>query len=124
MSRSARRTISEEHPMAEFPPTGEAAYDATDPALLSLIWAKTAPHGYHPILGHLLDVAAVAEVLWDRSLPPATRAEVAAALGLSVGQARSWVTFFASMHDLGKIAACFQRKSDEAKTRLAAAGLP
>ncbi len=90
------------------------------------LWAKTQQCGdtqYHPLLCHMLDVTSVAEALWDENLPAATKVFLCDALGLaSHNAARTWVTFFAGLHDLGKASPAFQAKSAERKTVLEAQG--
>ncbi|MFG2622992.1 CRISPR-associated endonuclease Cas3'' [Streptomyces sp. NPDC048507] len=76
--------------------------------------------GPYPVVCHLLDTAAVCGVLWDEVLGEGTRARIGEALGLSVGQARSVVAFWAGLHDLGKITPGFQAQVGEAFARLSA----
>ncbi|MGW7521637.1 CRISPR-associated endonuclease Cas3'' [Streptomyces sp. NPDC054796] len=57
----------------------------------------------YSLLFHLLDVAAVAGEVWDRYLTRGQRRLVARGLGVSLGEARSLVMFFAGLHDLGKL---------------------
>ncbi|MEU2182420.1 CRISPR-associated endonuclease Cas3'' [Streptomyces thermolilacinus] len=68
----------------------------------------------YPVLCHLLDTAAVCQVLWDRLLGEGMRARIADALGLSVPDARAVVSFWAGLHDLGKITPAFQVQVPEA----------
>jgi CRISPR-associated endonuclease/helicase Cas3 len=73
-----------------------------------------APTPYHPLLCHLIDVAAVAEAMWDAVLPLSGRRWLAAALGLD-GQedgARAWVSAIAGLHDLGKACPAFQLRPE------------
>lgn len=59
----------------------------------------------YPLLFHLLDVAALAGVVWDRYLTRGQRRLIAAGLGLTLAQARCLVMFIAGLHDLGKLSA-------------------
>jgi len=59
----------------------------------------------YSLLFHLLDVAAVAGVVWDRYLTRGQRRLIAAGLGLSLADARCLVMFIAGLHDLGKLSA-------------------
>ncbi|MFI6340516.1 CRISPR-associated endonuclease Cas3'' [Streptomyces sp. NPDC050535] len=59
----------------------------------------------YPLLFHLLDVAALAGVVWDRYLTRGQRRLIAAGLGLSLAEARCLVMFIAGLHDLGKLSA-------------------
>jgi CRISPR-associated endonuclease/helicase Cas3 len=80
---------------------------------LFLFWAKTThdkehwPHAYHPLLCHMIDVAAVTLIMWEEVLPKAAKKRIARALGLPtdkvglelVGKMVAWI---AGLHDLGK----------------------
>ncbi len=109
----------------EFPSGRHCAPREPTEAVFAL-WAKTqqgATTQYHPLLCHLFDVAAVAEALWDESLPAATRRFLCEALGLTSQEAaRTWVAFLAGLHDLGKASPAFQAKSAERKAVLEAQG--
>gem|GEM_PF-5433087 len=61
---------------------------------------------YHPLLFHMLDVAAVAGLVWDHWLAPSIRKRIECALGSA---AKSQVVFLAGTHDLGKASPGFQR---------------
>jgi len=82
--------------------------------LLLALWAKSRSgeheSSFHPLLFHLLDVAAVTEAIWDRVLSPAAKRAIAAGLGLGtdVATARWWVIFLAGAHDIGKASPAFQ----------------
>ncbi|MGW0916477.1 CRISPR-associated endonuclease Cas3'' [Streptomyces sp. NPDC002784] len=85
-------------------------------SLDSRLWGKAARLGKdargvdrtHPLICHLLDTAAVAEVVWDELLTPHQRCMVAAALQVPQGQARALAAFWAGLHDIGKISVPFQ----------------
>ena len=62
----------------------------------------------YPLMGHLVDTALVAGVLWDEVLDAGQRERIAAALELPVGEARRVVMFWAGLHDIGKIMPVFQ----------------
>ncbi|MFI2669249.1 CRISPR-associated endonuclease Cas3'' [Streptomyces albidoflavus] len=99
----------------------------------SRIWGKGAglgkdAHGgdhAHPLVCHLLDTAAVAEVVWDELLTEHQRGIVVAALRVTDEQARALAAFWAGLHDIGKIRVPFQlhkngpRRGDSGKTRRA-----
>ena len=92
------------------------------------LWAKSrgGEQGspFHPLLFHLLDVAAVTEAIWDRVLSRAAKRAIAAELGLGidVAAARRWVIFLAGSHDIGKASPAFQympnKAPDEAQKAL------
>ncbi|MFE0200487.1 CRISPR-associated endonuclease Cas3'' [[Kitasatospora] papulosa] len=78
------------------------------------LWGKE--HGLsrpYPVMCHLLDVSAVFGVLWDVLLEEQTRLRCAKQLGLSLEQARSVLSFWAGLHDLGKITPVFQAQIPE-----------
>ncbi|PJF01981.1 CRISPR-associated endonuclease Cas3'' [Streptomyces carminius] len=79
------------------------------------MWGKEKglPRPY-PVVCHLLDTAAVFEVLWDVLLGGRMRERVAQALGLSLDEARAVGAFWAGLHDLGKITPPFQAQVPEA----------
>lgn len=79
---------------------------------LANLWAKTSRDNdgrWHPLILHMLDVAASAEAILARE-PASTRARMAAILGLEWEQARPWLLFLVACHDLGKACPGFQCK--------------
>ena len=96
-------------------------------ALHRALWGKADPARadrgptWHPLVAHLLDVAACAEKLLV-DVRPQRLASMAAVLGLSSEQALSWLLFFVVLHDLGKATPAFQAKVADAKVRLSAIG--
>ncbi|MFF3787765.1 CRISPR-associated helicase Cas3' [Streptomyces sp. NPDC001933] len=73
------------------------------------MWGKE--HGLsrpYPVMCHLLDTGAVFQELWDVVLSDKTRAAIADALGLNVVESRALVSFWAGLHDIGKITPPFQ----------------
>jgi CRISPR-associated endonuclease/helicase Cas3 len=76
------------------------------------LWAKTDQNTghshYHPLLCHMLDVAAVAGLVWDHHLTSELRNRLACAFG--VVDARSLVVFATGAHDIGKACPGFQKK--------------
>jgi len=75
------------------------------------LWAKSSAgdERWHPLILHLLDVAAVADALIERE-PTTTRNLLAAILGLPWTQARPWLLLLIACHDLGKGCPGFQCK--------------
>jgi CRISPR-associated endonuclease/helicase Cas3 len=78
------------------------------------LWAKTSAkedkhsgQKYQPLLFHLLDVAAVASLVWTHCLGGQLRTRLEGSLGVD---ARTRVVFFAGAHDLGKASPSFQKK--------------
>jgi len=92
--------------------------------ILGCLWAKTSDTvkgDYHPLLLHLLDVAASADVILQRE-PQNTRNQIAAILGLEWDNARSWILLLIACHDLGKACPGFQLKWAESKALLKQGG--
>lgn len=84
------------------------------PLSTQALWAKSGePHG-HPLLLHMLDVAAVAEALLHRE-PSATLAWTAAPFGLPTPCALRWLAALIGLHDFGKAVPGFQAKWDEGR---------
>jgi CRISPR-associated endonuclease/helicase Cas3 len=81
------------------------------------LWAKTSEcNRWHALPFHLLDVAAAAEVLWDR-LPHEANAVATQASGDELS-ARRICVFFAAAHDIGKANRFFQAKDHSQHRRL------
>ncbi|MFC5186064.1 CRISPR-associated endonuclease Cas3'' [Actinomadura harenae] len=77
------------------------------------LWGKRAGlPGAYPVACHLLDTAAIAGALWDAWLAgtPALRSDE---LGVSRGEARRLVGFWAGLHDVGKVSPSFQVLVDD-----------
>lgn len=88
------------------------------------LWAKTSESGvyeYHPILLHLLDVAACARAILLRE-PESTRKRMADIIGLPWDGAFPWLLLLIACHDIGKACPGFQLKSAKAKELLQQAG--
>ncbi|NOT62452.1 MAG: CRISPR-associated endonuclease Cas3'', partial [Acidobacteria bacterium] len=89
--------------------------------MLIRFWAKTThdkdryPNAYHPLLCHLIDVAAVTLVMWKDVLPKAVKERIARSLGLPTdddglevtGRIVAWI---AGLHDLGKASPPFAHR--------------
>ena len=80
------------------------------------LWGKTprdrwnqrcADGRYHPLLYHMLDVSAVAGLVWDECLIPQLRKRLECSLGTG---ARTQIVLLAGAHDLGKASPGFQKK--------------
>lgn len=79
---------------------------------LHFLWAKTdrsAAEKWHPLVLHLLDVAACADAIMERE-PSTTRECLSATLGLDWPAARPWLLTLIACHDLGKACPGFQSK--------------
>jgi CRISPR-associated endonuclease/helicase Cas3 len=80
------------------------------------LWAKTsrekedispADWRYHPLICHMLDVAAVAAVMWDHCIAQSLQEILKDSLGT---YARALIVFLSGAHDLGKGSPAFQKK--------------
>lgn len=77
------------------------------------LWAKTdrscRPFGYKPLMDHMLDAAAIADLIWKKHLTPALRNRLENCLG--VDNAHGLFMFLCGAHDIGKASPGFQKKS-------------
>lgn len=88
-----------------------------------LLWGKTNSDGdWHPLLLHMIDVAAAADAILERE-PNATRCLLANAFGLTWSDARPFLLLIIACHDLGKACPAFQIKWEMAKPVLENCGL-
>ena len=86
--------------------------------VLKYIWGKAnkldidgeKTYIYHPLICHLIDVAAVAEVYWDKVLSSFVKKRISQFLGKSQDTARRWLIFLSGIHDIGKATPVFQAK--------------
>ena len=79
---------------------------------LANLWAKTDKNGderWHPLILHMLDVAASVEAILARE-PESTRIRMAEIVGLEWEGARAWLLLVVACHDLGKACPGFQCK--------------
>lgn len=89
-----------------------------------LLWAKADRDGKtHPLICHLIDVGQVAQALWDNVLTHSIHTHFSSLLGLDVAETGRLLSFWVSLHDIGKASPAFQGSREPAKTRLTAAGL-
>lgn len=87
----------------------------------SVLWGKSNAGGSMNLLvQHLLDTAAVAELVWDRYLARAVRDAVDAACG---GGGRSLFVLVCGLHDVGKATPAFQMKDEGLARRVHSVGL-
>lgn len=103
-----------------------ALYDIKPIPAYQLLWAKTSKdkRQTHPLICHMIDVGQVTLALWETALTDSIRGQFAAALGLTKQATARLISFWASLHDLGKACPGFQRKHSPAQRILANAGLP
>jgi len=93
------------------------------------LWGKTRKDaerqviGTHPLIGHMVDVAEVIGVLWERCLGLHWHQHACSALGCDSETARQTIMFWAALHDLGKASPSFQRRYQPARSLLEDEGL-
>ena len=99
--------------------------DAEKRSVLHLLWAKydRKTGGYHLLIYHLLDVAAVADCMWDQVLGAGQKAWLEGALKLEEEPARQLLALLAGFHDIGKATPAFQKKAKPLYEALRDAGL-
>ena len=78
------------------------------------VWGKTRPDdgAWLPLVAHLEDTRAVAELLWDTWLAPITKRRSAADFGGDVSAARTVFIWAASVHDVAKATPAFAGKAE------------
>lgn len=85
------------------------------------LWGKSDAGGSsHLLVGHLLDTAAVAEVMWAAFLAPVFRNRLD---DVTDGRGQDLFALICGLHDIGKASPAFQCKSDELGARVREAGL-
>ncbi|MGI5133172.1 CRISPR-associated helicase Cas3' [Pseudonocardia sp. CA-107938] len=87
---------------------------------LGVMWGKSNAGGsMHLLIAHLLDTAAVAELIWDRYLAPSVRDALDRC---AAGQGRALVALVCGLHDVGKATPAFQVKDADLAAVVRAAG--
>jgi len=95
-------------------------------------WAKTFPREdepqdeasmTHPLWAHLLDVANVADLLWDAYLPAHLRNSFLSSTGASSAELRRRMSLWIGLHDVGKAIPSFQSLHGPTWSRLEEGGL-
>ncbi|MFE6054747.1 CRISPR-associated helicase Cas3' [Kitasatospora sp. NPDC056446] len=92
---------------------------------LGALWGKSAGRAggtANLLLSHMLDTAAVAEVVWDRYLPQVTRWRLDALAG-GAGQGRRLFAWLCGIHDCGKATPVFQQLDAVGEAAVRQAGL-
>lgn len=87
------------------------------------LWGKSAArHGgrTHLLLGHLLDTAAVAGLMWDHYLSLSFQRRLDEVSG---GNGRAWLMWVCGIHDCGKACPAFQAMDEAEAAPVRAAGL-
>jgi len=93
--------------------------------LYQRLWAKAnrKTGQIHPLICHTLDVALVAQTMWNEAFTTSLRRQMAETLGTNEEEAGRTLAFWAGLHDLGKATPAFQRKYSPAEAELKQAGL-
>jgi CRISPR-associated endonuclease/helicase Cas3 len=90
-------------------------------APITVLWGKSNAGGnVHLLLAHLLDTAAVGELIWDEFMSPALRQRIDED---QRGQGRSVFALLCGWHDIGKASPAFQGKVAGLGERVRATGL-
>lgn len=90
---------------------------------LGALWGKSrkkAGGTMNLLISHLFDTAAVAELIWDHFLSPATKRLLD---DITDGHGRAFFSWLCAVHDCGKSTPAFQVVSDEEVARVRATGL-
>ncbi|CAN5546428.1 hypothetical protein BH23CHL5_BH23CHL5_02050 [soil metagenome] len=90
---------------------------AKEAAVYSL-WAKKRIGAWppvHPLIYHLIDVAAVAEALWREVVPESTKHWVSNGIGVHLDEAGAWISCWSGLHDIGKASQGFQSQIGSVK---------
>ncbi len=84
--------------------------------LYQALWAKSSP--FHPLWCHLIDVGAVATILWDEIYPNGWKQHLAQSLFLDLDETRNLVIWLAAVHDIGKASPQFQSLDENLKEKV------
>lgn len=78
-----------------------------------LLWAKTnqEDNNWHPLIWHLIDSGMVAGILWEKYLSSSFKQEFCNLFKLPDHDATNLLSFWISLHDIGKAGPAFQKKS-------------
>jgi len=95
---------------------------STLPTAVRVLWAKSGKEKWHPVLAHMLDVAAVAETILQLE-PEATHCHLAKSFGLTSETTPRWLAALAGLHDVGKAIPGFQAKWPEGRAVVEAENL-
>jgi len=88
---------------------------------LGVLWGKSDAAGsMHLVIAHLLDTAAIGELIWDQYLSPGVRRELDRCSGQS---GRTLLSLVCGLHDVGKATPAFQSKDAALAAVVRASGL-
>ena len=95
--------------------------EPVEQSALGVLWGKSDADGsMNLLLQHLLDAAAVGELMWDRFLPPTVTGKLDDCCD---GRGRAVLALLCGLHDVGKASPAFQAKAPELAARVREAGL-
>lgn len=78
---------------------------------------------YHPLICHLVDVAAVAELFWEEVFSEYIKTQLSNTLFKDQEKTKKWLVFLAGIHDIGKATPIFQSRVPELAENLSRFGL-
>lgn len=89
------------------------------------LWAKAkqTTGTTHPLLYHLIDVGATAQMLWEKETPAGEQKHLADLLGTSPEEAGRFFAYCTAIHDIGKAGPGFQEKFPPSRPTLEKHGL-
>lgn len=89
-----------------------------------MLWGKTSKNSdeLHPALFHMLDAGEVATELWKSALPESFKQDMADKLSLDSESAGRLISWWVSLHDLGKASPSFQTQYQPAEAILTEIG--
>lgn len=101
--------------------TGDTGVAPVRRPAIDVLWGKSNAGGrVNLLIQHLLDTAAVGELLWDALLAPAARDAWDSA---TAGRGRDLLRVLCGLHDLGKASPAFQAKEPRLAKEVRTAGL-
>ena len=101
---------------------GQTSMKGSPSAATRALWAKSGDGSGHPLVAHLLDVAASAWAILERE-PGRTRTLFGDDLHLDPDAGQRWICALAGLHDLGKASPAFQQKWRPGADQVRAHGL-
>lgn len=91
-----------------------------------LLWAKTSEESvnWHPLIWHMIDSGTVAKIFWRKYLSVSFKWSFCQLFSLEDQEACNLLSFWVSLHDIGKAGPAFQKKSADRLNFLKDAGYP
>ena len=85
------------------------------------LWAKFSKGdetNWHPLIWHMLDSAAVTQLLWEGCLSLSYKSSMASMFELSIEEMGNLLSFWVALHDIGKAGPEFQKKNSQSRAYL------